>query len=336
MKILELTLADFRGAPNRTFRFGDDLSAAPVTLITAARPSGKTSVLEAIVAAKELVGSYGYPPLPERLLRHGAAEARLAVRWLLDDAERGDASDADGALDAVATFEMTLRDGGFEVTPDPERHGECFSSYGRTPSSAKLEYFNFDRAMRPELWRELEPQIEAQLEGGRRVGTNRDKYGFVRRYLGELHTGQVEAIAAALADRGMVTQADHTDALGPLRGAVAALAPDLGLARVTIGDDQAARVWFARRDGGQVELEDLSASEHQAVLFAVTFARQGLARSLVLVDAPERDIPPGRQLSFFRALVGLAPEGQIIAATSSREIVEGMTDARVIDLDAPA
>src|SRR5262245_29617620 len=89
MKLLSLTLENFKGAPDGAYSFTPRAAGKPhdLTLITGGAASGKTSILEAIAAVKELVGGYGPPPDPERLRRHGAARGKVAATWLLTDAE---------------------------------------------------------------------------------------------------------------------------------------------------------------------------------------------------------------------------------------------------------
>ena len=86
-------------------------------------------------------------------------------------------------------------------------------------------------------------------------------------------------------------------------------------------------------DGARIELADLSDSEAQAVLFAATFQRQGLDDSLVLLDTPELHIPDADQAAFFDAVCRLGVNNQVIAATSSRSILQ-RPGVAVIELGA--
>ena len=89
MKLLRLSLENYRGAPNGAYAFTRPESGAPldVVYVTGAPSSGKTTFLEAIAALKESVGAYGSPPDPARLLRRGVTSGRIEGTWLLSPAE---------------------------------------------------------------------------------------------------------------------------------------------------------------------------------------------------------------------------------------------------------
>src|SRR5689334_9068004 len=88
MKILELHLEGFRGAPDGAYRFGGGDAPSELVVVTGDAGSGKTSFLEAIAAVKEAVGPYGGAPSPASCLRGGADRGRVAARWLLAPDER--------------------------------------------------------------------------------------------------------------------------------------------------------------------------------------------------------------------------------------------------------
>src|SRR5262249_31666742 len=91
------------------------------------------------------------------------------------------------------------------------------------------------------------------------------------------------------------------------------------------------RVRFLGRDKSVYDLDELSASERQAVLFVATFMQAGLNHSLVLIDSPELYVPPAHQAALFAGLAALGNGNQIIAATESTEILASVPSAQVID-----
>ena len=93
-------------------------------------------------------------------------------------------------------------------------------------------------------------------------------------------------------------------------------------------------VLFQKREGTVLELAELSESERQAVLFAITFRRLGLDHSVVLIDSPELHIHPSRQADFFTAICALGRDNQIIAATTSTELLSAVRPDQVIDLSS--
>jgi hypothetical protein len=359
MKLLELELANIGGAPDGRYRFGAQGAdePAPLTLVTAGTAGGKTSFLHAIAAAKELVGPYGIAPRAARLLRRGAAAGRIVGRWRFDEAERAFLGDAPPDGDArfaaaeaavaagaeapepppripaepVATIAIELSPSGAEVTP-PRRFGALFSRYDRSAAVAKLELFPADRAIRAGMWREPSGSQRAFDEAAPRLTAQPAKYGFARRFLAQLFSDNSRRLDELRGSQGLVTSADNVDAMAPAKRAIAALAPALRLKRVEPRDGGDAEVWLSRRAGPDVELDDLSAAESYAVLFALTWLRQGLTRSLVLVDRPDLHVGRERASGLLKSLSELCPDGQIIAASDAPELLEGVAGAHVIDL----
>jgi predicted ATPase len=91
---------------------------------------------------------------------------------------------------------------------------------------------------------------------------------------------------------------------------------------------------FARRDGSELGIPDLSASEEQAALFAFAFTWLRLSRSVVLVDTPELHIHPKVHADFFGRLSRLGPDNQLLAATSSEALLRSVPVSQVIDLSS--
>src|SRR6266511_1867445 len=89
MKLLELSVENFRGAPDGTYSFVHPITQEPLPflVLTGGASSGKTALLDAVVALKESVGSYGVHPAPERFLRYGATTGRIQGRWQISAEE---------------------------------------------------------------------------------------------------------------------------------------------------------------------------------------------------------------------------------------------------------
>ncbi|MBI4954822.1 MAG: hypothetical protein HY908_22565 [Myxococcales bacterium] len=358
MQILSLRASGVLGLPDGAYDFGVGDEPHVLVAITGAGPCGKTSLLEAVAAAKELVGPYGRLPAPASLVRRGARRATLAARWLLDDAEqaacvgleagpahterrvreieaaaRGDkAASAPSPPQRVVETNLVL-DLDADALELPHHLAPVFGHYDRAPGRGKAEYFPADRRIRAQLWTEPAGPSRARDEAAPRLGRALGKYGFVRPFLRALAAVSAARREAELAACGVLTRDDANDELTPFREALAALARDLRLARVELANADGAAVWFVRRDRREVELDALSDSEADAVLFAATFVRQGLAaRSLVLVDRPELHQDPTRAAAFVQALACLG-ENQLVVATSAA-VASALEGARVLRLEA--
>ena len=82
-------------------------------------------------------------------------------------------------------------------------------------------------------------------------------------------------------------------------------------------------VFFVADDGSEVGVEDLSASQQQALIFAATAELCGLSHSVLLVDSPEKHLESTAAVPFTFALAELGIDNQLIIATGSKELVRG-------------
>lgn len=328
MKLLRLTLENFRGAPNGTYSFTRPDNGAPVATvyITGAEASGKTSFLEAIVALKESVGPYGAPPNPTRLLRSGKDTGRVEGTWQLSPEEM------DRAKTTQDTWTTTLDLA--HLTPEPANPTirELFAAYDHDPAHCKLEYFPSNRRLEG---RDVRAPTALDVEARLRPSTERDKYASVKRFLIELALSDgLKAVEESMA-RGILLRAEQRDSLAPYRKDLASVSPSVRLRGVETNRGLP-DLLFERADGTRLFVDDLSDSEKQAVLFCVTFRRIGLSRSIVLVDQPELHQHPDAQLRFVQAIAHLGEDNQVFFATSSPEVTRTATPHQIVRLGTKA
>jgi hypothetical protein len=330
MKLARLNVTGFRGLADRTFDLTDRANGCPhgIVLVTGDGGAGKTSFLDAILAAKEDVGAYGPRRAPASLVRRGARTARLEVRWLLSAEEGERAAVSEAGVSTVSIF----GEGAPPLSTHPEGLRALFAEYTRDPERGKVDYFHAERALPPSHGvRAASGDISPVMEARTRLAASLDKYRPLRGYLIEAILNDGLVLAETVRERGIALRRAEPDAQTGIREALRPLLRD----KVFDGIDRPEsgyRVRFRCRDGEIVDLDDLSAGERQAVLFGVTFLRSGVHRSLVLIDSPELHIHPSRQTDFFTALCGLGRDNQIIAATTSPELLSTVRPEQVIDL----
>src|SRR5689334_19542317 len=78
MKLLNIESSGFLGLPDGVYSTNDDIVAVDGGPI-----SGKTSLLRAIVYAKECLESYGFPPQPRPVTRPGVTTGYVKTEWEL-------------------------------------------------------------------------------------------------------------------------------------------------------------------------------------------------------------------------------------------------------------
>ena len=325
MKLLRLSLENFRGAPNGSWAFTAPGSAAPFDAVYVTGPAacGKTSFLEAIAALKESVGAYGAPPNGAALRRRGAKSGRVEGTWLLspDEMARADAAQAEWT---------TALDLGDDVVAAPAAAGlrALFEGYDHDPARGKVEYFPANRCLSRGLG--MAP-VELEAEARLRLAADPDKYASIHRALVDLALGDgLKAVEEAMA-RGVILRHEQRDSLAAYRRDLAELAPGIRLGGVR-RDGEEAVLGFLRADGVELGVDDLSESERQALLFCATFRRVGLSRSIVLVDTPELHVHADAQVRFVQAIGRLGVDNQIFYATGSSEIAAAAPSRQIVDL----
>jgi hypothetical protein len=331
MKLLRLITTGIRGLADRTYDFADARTGAPldVAIVTGPASSGKTSLLDAIAASKEAVGRYGVPLDPSRFRRSGARAASIVATWLLSEAERAEA----GLDQAQQTATWDLGRGNACADADP-RLRKLFARFSCAPEHGTLEYFPAGRRLVTRAALPV-PRPSENAEARLRATSDPDKYAGLVPALGELARDDAARLTRLVADRGIALRSLAPSSLTPYRNAVAAMLLDLRLSEVEPGE-QGTVVRFVRRDGTVVALDELSASEQQAALFALAFRRYGLDGSLVLIDEPELHVHAADRVRFLQAIVALGRDNQVIAATGSAEIVAAATPWQIVDLSRPA
>ena len=317
MKILELSLEGFLGAPDGTYSFQHPHThdPLPVVVVTGPAQSGKTSLLEAIIAVKELVGSYGAPPDARSLARRGARSGAAVATWRLSPAEMERA----GTTQAIWRTEVTVGEGAPPPDVDP-RFQSVLEAHSLEPQCGKFEYFAADRRLPRRDGLAEPPILPSTVEAATRLRRGAEKYLGVHRALVECALADATRRLTQLKERGIAFASEEGDALTPYRKVLAGLLPQLRLDGLeTYRGQQVVR--FVRRDGTWCTLTELSEGERQVVLLAVTFLQLGLNDSVVLIDEPELHLHPDNHVGVLQALAGLGLDNQLIVATSSPEIV---------------
>jgi hypothetical protein len=286
VKISGISVRGVSGLPDLEIDLRLAETGAPPSLVVVRGPpaSGKTRLLETIVAARETVAPITVSPDPERFVRPGLIAAKATLILQLTDGERDFAGAASPELEIEAIFRV---DG--ERPPTDESTLALLRRWAHDGQTGKLE-------MMP-VWRALPSgpahatTVAAQREA--RVLTDARRWAFVPRFLDEL--GSDPARGEAFARR------------------LAALSPTCRW----IPDS-------SRFEGhpGARSLDLLAASEQDAVLFAATATLIGLDHSVLLVDRPEKHLPAELVPGFVRGLFELGEDLQVIVATDVADFPE--------------
>jgi hypothetical protein len=300
MRLVRVGCYGVAGVPDGEHAFAPPGSNEPFdfVLVTGPAASGKTRLLEAIVAAKERIAPTGAGVREEGFIAPGGDTARIEMTWALEHPP-GFVRFHSGILEA----EVLL--GG---PPEPEGVLSFeLSVYAHGPGAQKLEYFHARR--RIDTWGPplgLDPETHKPLRASR----SDRKYAFVPTLLRRLAaSGEHEGFAGRLAALGATCSFDAASAAegGPP---------------------------FRSRRGAPLRVGELASGDEEAVIFAATATLVGLDRSLVLVDRPEMFLPLD-PTALPAALCALGRGAQVIAASASPRLRAAVPKAQVVALGAP-
>jgi hypothetical protein len=157
------------------------------------------------------------------------------------------------------------------------------------------------------------------------------KFSLLRRHVIDCVLRESLATLGTLRERGVVL---GPAGLGAQKRLADIMRPFLhGKAFDGVDDvDGRRRVRFLEPNGSVLDLDELSASEKQGILFSLTFDACRLEHAIVLIDMPELHVAPKDHAVFFDAVRALGRDIQIFAATSSAALLDSAAPGQVVDL----
>lgn len=303
MKLARATFMGVRGLPDATYDFMRPGSDRPYDLVVVSGPraSGKTRFLEALLFAKDVVGSYGTPPDPSPFVRGPGESAKIILTFWLDEEERA----ASGEPGPLCTVEALAGEDGVNSEAD-EGIQVLLERYEHTPRVGKVEYFPWSRQLLPYGAPAGLEAIEQRLL---RTSSDLRKYSFVPRLLGSLahDAARAQYFAAVLSY----------------------LSPSARYAPARGGEPWAC---VSSHGAPPVAPSKLSASEADAVLMAATATLLQLSRSWVLIDRPDLHLEPGEAWPFVTALGALGSDNQLIVASNAADLLAQLEPGQRVQL----
>jgi hypothetical protein len=316
VRIRRVSVDGFRGLPDREFVLGDP--GAPrgpdLVVVTGPTASGKTSFLEAIIAGKEKLAPYGPVQPDTNFIRAGVDAAKVKILWELDAQEREDFGSDAMTLESEAMFGGAITD----AENDPALLG-LLTVYETEPESSKVEYFHATRRMA--FGGGEDPTQISNKTNDRQSRLTRDQAKF---------NGLVKFVVAAGMGFDLDREGNPRPA-GRVTGAFEKLCKTKKLAGLYRASD-GVYPGFQDSAGRPVGVAQLSDGEADAFLFAVSFVRNGIRRSVVLIDTPELHKSDAEAKAFVEGLMKVEQDNQLIVATRAPSIVGMVPANRIVNL----
>lgn len=304
MRIQSATFLSISGLQDMTVRFGGGAptEAGDVTLVTGPPASGKTRLLEALVAAKEVLAPYGQPVAGWKWIRPGDRNAKIELTLSLDDTERNL-----GGAEAVTHAEALFAPKSCGREAD-EGLLAVLERYEHEPACGKVDYLPAARTLPPLGVGQGTSAFEQRIW---RLSREARKFAFVPRFLAEL--------------------AHRPDVGARFGEALGAMCPTLAYAGPTGSDSLSC---FKSRGEGPLTVGELSTSEQDAVVTAATLLMVGHQRSIVFVDRPEAAVHEAGMAAWLGAVRSLIGDSQLIVASNSPALRAAVGPSNVVELGA--
>ena len=221
----------------------------------------------------------------------------------------------------------SLSEEGAAPTLYPEPLVRLLGRYEHDQASGKVDLYPASRhledrpAGRPRATTVAQEKLTRLSFDGRRFGS---LWGFFQAEVMSAALGQEETLRREGAIFADAAAAPHER----LRRALSTLIDDPRL----VGADAAGDLVFQDAKGRRVTSAALPDGARQALLLAGSFLRLAHRGSVVLIDGIELHLHPGRHVPMLRGLADLGNQSQIIATTTSAELVSSRVADLVVEL----
>lgn len=306
MRILGVQVTGLKGLRDGHHSFVDGGgSPLDTVLITGDGGSGKTRLLEAIIAAKEAIGAWGSTGRLARLRRPDVPRATIIARWLLSESERAEAGLESGEHET----ECILDDRGAACSGSPPGLARVFRSHHEA-GLARFGYLHADRYLPDYASDEPRPFMA--------LGADNRKFAHLLK-AAALSLREEQVDAARMLAEGELPLPGARSRLTDMRESLRPLLPRHALISAVLED--APDLIFQTMGDERVRASEMSASERQALLLALDALMSHRRTGIILLDGPELQRHPAEHVQFFNAYRELVDASQLIAATSSAALL---------------
>jgi predicted ATPase len=330
-----MKLLSFRVQNYRNLRIAECQSVPDFMIICGGNGCGKSSLLEALMTAKEHAGSYGNFAFDPKAVSANADKATISIRLSFSEQEREfvkrihnvDCPDTDDIEIEI------LRGGSARVLKRSKPASRVLSHYSATEGSPG--FFDYITAHRQTTKQDLSSWDATFLSDERAKQTLagvQNKFQQTKQYLAGLKMSDLQAIQSSLASGAP----KHVDSLTDIRETFNRFFAPLKFKDVYL--DRSPFGFVVATPAGEIDIDDLSSGEKEIFNIFVRFHQLHPNGAVILFDEADAHLHPDLERRYLQELKRIAKGNQVILTTHSPEmmIAAGSESLYTIHKEPPA
>ena len=326
MKIAKVKIENFKGIAHWDIDFRDKLSGQPLDLIVLAGPNGcgKTSVLEAIISAKEGLGSYGEWRFSQEWIRKGADYAVVEIDWELSENERKDGEKYARSRTLFPKKEfkgkLDIKHG---VIDGNRRLEKLLSSYSHSGETGIFEYIDSHRVLgKTSVSSADSVELNEERIKHNRLRIAHKNFDIVKQFL----VSKDLEDAKKLKDEGI-----RVDSIIELKKTLDQFLYPKKF-HIIKKIDELYKVFFDTGNGSLIDMDEFSSGEKEVLGIITTLFQINPNHSIILIDEPDLHLHAKWQIAFLNALQQIGEDNQFIVATHSLELLASLPSYHIFYL----
>lgn len=294
---------------------------------------GKSSVLEALMTAKERAGAYGNFTFDPKVVSANAQKARIQIRVSFSEAEREFVKRLHGEdCPEKDDIEIEILKGGQARTVKRSTPTNRLFSY-YSASQGSPGFFDYITAHRQTVKQNLQSWDASYLSDERAKKTLagvQNKFQQTKLYLAGLKMGDLQNLQSSLRS-GTPT---HFDSLTEIRDTFDRFFAPLKFVDVYL--DKSPFEFVIETPLGAIDIDDLSSGEKEIFNIFVRFHQLNPNGAVILFDEADAHLHPDLERRYLKELRGLVKGNQLLLTTHSPEMmIEAGSEALYTILKEP-
>lgn len=313
MQILAFQIENYRN-----LRFAECSAVPDFMVICGGNGCGKSSLLEALMTAKEHAGSYGNFNFDPKAVSADAESAKILLTVSFSDPEREfvqrqykqDCPEKDD-------IEINIIKGGSAKAAKRSRPvSRLLSYYSATKGSPGFfDYITAHRQTKKQNLSKWDAAYLSDEHAKQTLAGIQDKFQQTKQYLAGLKMADLQKLQSSLLEG----EAKYIDSLSEIRETFNRFFAPLGFVDVYI--DRSPFGFVVATPAGEIDIDDLSSGEKEIFNVFVRFHQLHPNRSVILFDEADAHLHPDLERRYLQELRRIAKGNQIILTTHSPEMM---------------